>query len=260
MLLVGLGTATRLLRFLQLAGKTYRGRVAFGIATDTLDASGRVIERCPMELSREQVVAAASAMTGEIDQIPPMVSAIKVGGRRLYEIARSGVEIERASRKVRVDRFEIESFDADSAAGPGESGFPFATVLVECSSGTYIRSLAEDLGVALGGHAHLAELRRLSVGSFTLEEARSIDEIEADPGAALQAPVEMVSNLVRVTADEQQVNAIGHGAMFPHRTFVETESDEPVAVVGPDGELLAVYEATPRGDKPMVVLTGGDTQ
>ena len=254
MLLVGLGSATRLLRFLQLAGKAYRGRVAFGIATDTLDASGQVIERCPMKLSREQVVVAAAAMTGEIDQIPPMVSAVKVGGRRLYEIARSGEEIERASRKVRVDRFEIESFDA------GEGGFPFATALVECSSGTYVRSLAEDLGVALGGHAHLAELRRLRVGSFTLEEARSLDEIEADPDAALQSPVEAVRDMVRVTVDEQQAKAIGHGAVFPHRTIVKDESAGPVAVLGPGGELLAVYECTPRGDKPMVVLTGGDTQ
>ena len=254
-LLVGMGSATRLLQFLQLAGKTYRGRVAFGTATDTLDASGRVVRSCLMEPTREQVVAAAGAMTGEIDQMPPMVSAVKVGGRRLYEIARSGEEVERSSRKVRVNRFEIESFDEGE-----ESGFPSATVLVECSSGTYVRSLAADLGAALGGCAHLAELRRLSVGSFTLAEACSMDEIEADPDAALKSCREAVRDLVQATADEQQAKEIGHGAVFPAGTIVKDGSVGPTAVVGPDGELLAVYEGTARGDKPVVVLASASTQ
>ena len=218
-----------------------RGRVAFGMETDTLDASGRVIRSCQMELTRDQVVDAARAMTGEIDQVPPMVSALKVDGRRLYEIARSGKEVERSSRKVRVRRFDIESFDAGE-----ESGFPSATVLVECSSGTYVRSLAADLGAALGGCAHLAELRRLSVGSFTLKEARSMDEIEADPGAALKSCREAVRDLVQATANERQAMEIGHGAVFPAGTIVKDDSAGPTAVVGPDGELLAVYEGAAR--------------
>lgn len=254
-LLVGMGSATRLLQFLQLAGKTYRGRVAFGTETDTLDASGRVIRSCQMELTRDQVVDAARAMTGEIDQVPPMVSALKVDGRRLYEIARSGKEVERSSRKVRVRRFDIESFDAGE-----ESGLPSATVLVECSSGTYVRSLAADLGTALGGCAHLAELRRLSVGSFTLKEARSMDEIEADPGAALKSCREAVRDLVQATASERQAMEIGHGAVFPAGTIVKDGSAGPTAVVGPDGELLAVYEGAARGDKPVVVLASASTQ
>src|SRR4051794_18904783 len=166
-LLVGLGRVTRLLRFLQEAGKTYRARVVFGIATDSLDASGAVLERAEMPITREQLEGALPAFTGDIEQVPPMVSAIKVGGRKLYELARKGIEIEREPRAVRIDALEVVDFEA----GP----FPEATLLVECSTGTYIRSLAADLGQVLGGCAHLKELRRLRVGPFGVDEAHSLD-------------------------------------------------------------------------------------
>ena len=172
-LLVGLGRATRLLRFLQEAGKSYRGRIVFGIATSTLDASGEIVEQQPMPLARADVEAAVTRFVGELEQLPPMVSAVKVGGRRLHQLARAGVDVERAPRRVHVDRFEVEDFE------PGP--YPEATVLVECGSGTYVRSLAADLGVALGGCAHLAPLRRLAIGSFTLAEAHPLDDIVARP-------------------------------------------------------------------------------
>src|SRR5437588_391394 len=110
-LLVGLGRVTRLLRFLQEAGKSYRGRVVFGVATDTLDASGAVLERADMQITRAQLDTATCAFTGDIEQVPPMVSALKVGGRRLYELARKGKEVERAPRPVRIDVLEIEEFE-----------------------------------------------------------------------------------------------------------------------------------------------------
>src|SRR5438477_7364397 len=110
-LLVGLGRATRLLRFLQEAGKEYRARVVFGVATDTLDASGAVLERAEMSITREQLEVAARAFVGDIEQVPPMVSALKVGGRRLYELARAGEEVERAARPVRSDELVVEEFE-----------------------------------------------------------------------------------------------------------------------------------------------------
>src|SRR3954469_23398813 len=109
-LLVGLGRATRLLRFLQETGKSYRARVVFGVATNTLDASGAVLERAEMPLEREQVEAASRAFLGDIEQIPPMVSAIKIEGRKLYELARAGETIDRPARHVRVDAFVVEEF------------------------------------------------------------------------------------------------------------------------------------------------------
>ena len=121
-------------------------------------------------MTEAEVRAAMTAFVGDIEQVPPMVSALKVGGRRLHELAREGKEVERAPRPVRIDRYELEAF----VPGP----FPRATVLVECSSGTYVRTLAADLGTALGGYAHLAALRRFRVGAFTLDDATPLD----DPG------------------------------------------------------------------------------
>ena len=107
-LLVGLGRVTRLLRFLQDAGKAYTGRVVFGVATDTLDASGTVLERAEMHITREQLETVARSFVGDIEQVPPMVSALKVGGRKLYELARAGQEVERAARPVRIDELAID--------------------------------------------------------------------------------------------------------------------------------------------------------
>ncbi|MFM7964482.1 MAG: tRNA pseudouridine(55) synthase TruB, partial [Actinomycetota bacterium] len=149
-LIVALGNATRLLQFLGDLPKSYSGEVVFGIATFTLDASGEVTATCDMSaLSVERVREATKALTGEILQVPPMVSAIKVGGRRLHEIAREGGEVERAPRPVTIHRFVVgdvvERVDAN----------PVVAIDVTCSSGTYIRTLAADLGELLGGVAHL---------------------------------------------------------------------------------------------------------
>src|SRR5207248_3014341 len=144
-----------------------------------------------------------------IDQIPPMVSAVKIDGRRLYEAARAGEEVDRPARRVRVDRFDIVGFE------PGDH--PRAAAVVECSTGTYIRSLAADLGAALGGPAHLGQLQRTRVGSFTLAEARTLAAIEADPDAAVLSPAEAVRDLDRVAVDEQRAEAVAHGAVLPVR-------------------------------------------
>ena len=247
-LLVGLGRATRLMRFLSIESKSYRSDVVFGVATDTLDAAGRVVDRQPMTVDREALAEASRRFIGEIDQVPPMVSAVKIGGRRLHEIARAGEEVERAPRRVRIDRIEVEALE------PGP--YPVATIVVECGSGTYIRALAADLGAALGGFAHVGTLRRLSVGSFTLDEAHSLDAIEADPAGLLLAPLDAVRDLDPLAADDEIARAVAHGSVFPAAGLpVDPDAPGPFAVVGPSGSLLAVYERRGGALKPAVVVS-----
>jgi tRNA pseudouridine55 synthase len=246
-LLVGLGRATRLLRFLQDTVKGYRATIVFGVSTTTLDASGEVVDRRPMSIDQADIEAVVPAFLGEIEQLPPMVSAVKVGGRRLHELARRGEEVERAPRRVRVDRIDVEAFEA----GP----YPAATVLVECSSGTYVRSLAADMGARLGGVAHLGELRRLHVGSFALDEARTLADIEKDPDAAVLTPAVAMRDLEQVSIDAEQSRAVAHGVTFPAAVFAGANAGPgPFAVLGPDGDLLAVYERRRAAVKPSVVL------
>ncbi|MSO78178.1 MAG: tRNA pseudouridine(55) synthase TruB [Acidimicrobiia bacterium] len=246
-LLVGLGRVTRLMRFLQETTKEYRADVRFGVATSTLDAAGDVLDRQEMEISREQVERAAERFIGDIEQVPPMVSAIKVGGRRLHDLARRGEEIERAPRPVHIDQIDVEAVE------PGP--FPMATIRVECGSGTYIRTLAADLGAALGGCAHVETLRRLRVGSFGLGEAHTIEAIEADPGAAMVSPREAMRDLEMLKVDAEAARGIRHGMTFAASALGES-GDGPFAVIDPDGDLLAVYERHGAGMKPAVVVAG----
>ncbi len=246
-LLVGLGRVTRLLRYLQEAGKEYRGRVVFGVATDTLDAAGSVLERAEMTFTRADLERAAAAFVGDIEQVPPMVSALKVGGRRLYEMARAGEEIERAARPVHIGELAVEEFE------PG--AYPEATIRVACSTGTYIRTLAADLGSALGGCAHLGSLRRLRVGSFTLAEARTLDDIAADPDVAVLAPTEAMRDLECIRVDAERARAVAHGATFAAPALIgESDGEGPFAIVDEADALLAVYERRGGGVKPAVVV------
>jgi tRNA pseudouridine55 synthase len=246
-LLVGLGRVTRLMRYLQGAEKEYRARVVFGVATDTLDAAGAVLERAEMNVTREGLDAVARAFVGDIEQVPPMVSALKVGGRRLYEMARAGEEIERAARPVRIDDLVVEEFE------PGT--YPEATIRLTCSSGTYVRTLAADLGTALGGCAHLGTLRRLRVGGFTLDDARPLETVEADPDAAVRPPTDAVRDLECVTVDAERARAVAHGATFAAPALLgDRDGAGPFAVVDDAGALLAVYERRGAGVKPSVVI------
>jgi tRNA pseudouridine55 synthase len=178
-----------------------------------------------------------------------MVSALQVGGRRLHELARAGEEVERTPRAVRIDRFDLETFE------PGP--YPHATVMVECSTGTYIRSLAADLGAALGGPAHLAELRRLRVGAFTLDDAHPLAEIEADPPSVVLAPVDAMRDLERTTVDTAAARAVAHGSVFPS-VALPVSGPGPYAVVDERGVLLAVYERRKAALKPAVVIASAD--
>ncbi|MFP5318364.1 MAG: tRNA pseudouridine(55) synthase TruB [Acidimicrobiia bacterium] len=244
-LVVGLGAATRLLRFLSDLPKRYTGEVVLGTATSTLDSAGEVIGTWDMSaVELDDVRAAAARLTGDILQVPPMVSAVKVGGRRLHELAREGVEVERAARPVTVSRFDVAP-----AAAPGV----FA-VDVECSSGTYVRTLAADLGTLLGGGAHLRHLRRTAVGPFGLDAARPLDEV--GPHDVLP-PAEALRGHERVVlADPDLVLAVGHGKVLDRATLgVPDQGEGPWAVVDGGGALLAVYQGHGEGRaKPAVVL------
>ncbi len=244
-LLVGLGRVTRLLRYLQETTKVYRGTVRFGVATSTLDAAGDVLERAPMTLTREDVFAASQRFLGDIEQIPPMVSAIKIDGKRLHELARRGEEVDRPPRAVHIARLDVEGFE--------DGSYPAAEVLVECTSGTYIRTLAADLGAALGGCAHLESLRRCAVGSFGLDEAHDLDAIGANPVAVLVAPLDAMRALERVDVDAACARAVSHGSTFAG-SALPTTGEGPYALASPAGELLAVYERTESGFKPSVVV------
>jgi tRNA pseudouridine55 synthase len=178
-----------------------------------------------------------------------MVSALQVGGRRLHELARAGEEVEREPRSVHIDRFDLEAFE------PGP--YPRATVHVECSSGTYIRSLAADLGAALGGPAHLAELRRLRVGAFGLDDAHPLDAVEADPPGVVLPPVEAMRGLERTTVDAGAARAVAHGSVFPS-VALPVSGPGPYAVVDERGVLLAVYERRKSALKPAVVIAPAD--
>ncbi|HEY0520952.1 MAG TPA: tRNA pseudouridine(55) synthase TruB, partial [Ilumatobacteraceae bacterium] len=184
-LLVGVGKATRLLRFLTALGKTYTADVVLGTSTSTLDAAGEVTATYDMssvtvEMARSM---AAEHLTGPIMQVPPMVSALHVDGRRLHELAREGIVVEREPRPVTVHSFHVAGTDDPTVL----------RIEVRCSAGTYIRSLADDLGRLLGGGAHLTNLRRTAVGSFGELEARTPDQCE------LLAPVDALRDYPRVT-------------------------------------------------------------
>jgi tRNA pseudouridine55 synthase len=245
-LLVGLGRATRLLRFLTALPKTYTAEIVLGSATSTLDSSGDVTGRWDMSaVTPAQVRAAAADLTGTIAQIPPMVSAVKVEGRRLHELARQGIEVERAPRTVTVHRFDIEP-------DPGRPEVYLAEVV--CSSGTYIRTLADDMGRALGGGAHIGLLRRTRIGSFGADEMRPLDRIDLD---AVLTPAQAMRDLDYVTVEDELAVAIGRGLPLD-RVPVGAVGDGPWAMLDSRGALLAVYEATKTDRiKPAVVLAAG---
>lgn len=240
-LLLGVGRVTRLLRYLTALPKTYTCEIVLGVETSTLDAAGEVTATHDMAgTTFEQIAAAAAGLTGDIMQVPPMVSAVKVDGKRLHQLAREGIEVEREARPVTVHRFTVTPTD-DPLVVRAE---------VECSSGTYVRTLAADLGAALGGGAHLRDLRRTAIGSFTLADARPLAEVSPE---VVLSPAEALRDYVTVVATPDDVVAVGHGKVLERDD--RFGGDGPWAVVDAGGRLLAVYAAH-RGTtvKPEVVV------
>jgi len=241
-LLVGLGRVTRLLRYAGAHPKKYMGEVVLGAETDTLDDEGEVTARHAMTHVRlEDVQAAAAPFVGEIEQVPPMVSAVKVGGRRLHAIARAGDEVDRLPRTVVVHDLEVSATDQ-----PG-----VFRLCLTCSAGTYVRVLAADLGRALGGGAHLRRLRRTAIGGFSIDEATPVEAL--GPQVVL-APVEAVRGYPAAVVDDDVAREVRHGKVLPI-DVLGVEGEGPWAIVTAAGDLLAVYEHHGVGRvKPAVVL------
>ncbi|MGQ0678749.1 MAG: tRNA pseudouridine(55) synthase TruB [Actinomycetota bacterium] len=271
-LLIGLGRATRLLAFLQNLAKEYRAVAQLGISTSSQDADGDVVAERPCRATAGQVEEAAGAFRGEIRQLPPMVSAVKVAGEPLYKAARRGEEVERAQRLVRVYAMQIEGFDAEAQ---------LLTLYVKCSSGTYVRTLASDLGDALGCGAHLTSLRRLGIGSFREQDSVTLGALEEGGLEAASAGVLSLGVAMRDfpqrMIDEKELDDVAHGRSLAPAAEPPARPGElsvlsmrrpgdrpaheggmttgiPVGIVAPDGRLVAVYRKGPHGLKPAAVL------
>ncbi|MGH2679257.1 MAG: tRNA pseudouridine(55) synthase TruB [Actinomycetota bacterium] len=233
LLLIGVGRATRLLRFLGDLPKTYEGTLRLGIETATLDADGEVVREAPVDVTQEQVVDAMRALVGESPQRPPAYSAVKVGGRKLYDAARAGERLEAEPRPIHVDAFDLLSFDP-----------PDASFRVICSGGTYVRVLAADVGAALSCGAHLVALRRTAIGPYTVDAAAVPDEA-GDP-----LPIDAaVAHLPRLGLETEEAVAASHG-----RPLGPAGIDGPYGVFAPDGRLIGVYEDDGPRARPQVIL------
>ena len=242
-LVICLGRATRLARFITDSDKEYQTEVVFGVATDTGDSSGKVIEEINAGYLTEGMVREAlPAFTGEIDQVPPMVSAIKLQGKKLYELARAGITVERGARKVNISELEYIS-----GAGWG-SEKPAATLRLTCSKGTYVRTLCEDLGKHLGCVAHMSLLTRHRVGAFSINNAFSLEDLQnSDPAGMIIPMTAALSDMPEVKVKSGAVNAVNSGAKLFLPGVVSlpeglTEGGQ-VRLSGPDG-LLAIAETT----------------
>ncbi len=256
-LVVGVGRATRLLTFLVGADKEYTATVRLGVATTTDDAEGEVLAETGVDRIDAGLLAAAAArLTGPIQQVPATVSAIKVDGQRAYARARAGEHVELAARPVTVRELELgEPRPARTVDGTGVLDVDLRVV---CSSGTYVRALARDLGVALGVGGHLTALRRTRVGGWSLASARTLDDLSRTPP---DVPLEVVplataarQTFGPVELDADQAVRLGHGATV---VLDGTADAAPLAAFAPDGSLVALVTVTDGRARPLLVLAGG---
>lgn len=202
------GDATKFSQALLDSRKGYRAVVRFGVATDTLDSEGAVIERGRADFDRDAIISMLAGFVGPIDQVPPRHAALKRDGRPYYAYARAGLDIERTARAVTIDALTLVDWRP-----------PDATIDVTCSKGTYVRVLAEDFGRALGSCAHLAGLRRMAAGGFRVEDAITLDELEAMDASARLArllPIDApLAELPAITVDAASATALSQGRRPP---------------------------------------------
>ncbi|MFI7614133.1 tRNA pseudouridine(55) synthase TruB [Nonomuraea terrae] len=242
-LVIGVEKATRLLGHLTLTEKVYEATIRLGVSTNTDDAEGEVTAASSAAgVTEAEIRKGIEALTGEIMQIPPQVSAIKVNGQRAYKMARAGEEVELAARPVTVREFDVREIRAGGDVVDVDA-------VVTCSSGTYIRALARDLGAALGVGGHLTRLRRTRVGPYDLSLARTVEQL-AEECVILPIAEAVAAAFPRrdVTAEEARV--VGHGGRLPAAGL----GPGPIGVFGPDGALLALVEEQGRTAKPVAVF------
>lgn len=236
---IAVGEGTKAIQFLDEGEKGYEAVVRFGLTTDTLDITGTVLqEQDPGGVGQEQLLRAMAALTGKISQVPPMYSAIKQGGQPLYKLARKGIEVERPSRQVTINSFELLGFET-----------PLATVRIDCSRGTYIRTLADDLGKLLGCGACLTQLRRTMSGPFRLADALTLEQLAgyAEAGVAQDHVVHLptaLSHLVQIQLTEPELQKLKNG--IPPRDRLHEMPSGLFCLMNAQ-QVIAVAEQTPAG-------------
>jgi tRNA pseudouridine55 synthase len=233
LLVLGVGRATRLLRYLGGLPKTYEGTARLGVETTTLDADGEVTLERPVTATEAEVRAAMAALVGDSLQVPPAYSAVKVGGRKLYEAARQGQVLEAAPRPIHVDAFELVTMRG-----------PDVEFRITCSGGTYVRVSLADVGTAVGSGAHLTRLRRTAIGA--LEAVEAIDPTQAETPLPL---ARAIAHLPRLDLSADEAVAAGHGRILGPAGIAG-----PYAVFGPDGTFIGVYEDDGSKARPQVIL------
>jgi tRNA pseudouridine55 synthase len=235
LLVVGVGRATRLLRYFGELRKTYEGTGRLGEETDTLDAEGTIVRTSRVSVSRAELDLAAAGLVGASMQVPPAYSAVKVGGRKLYDAARAGEVLEAPPRPIRVDAFDVRAF--------AEPDFDF---ILTCSGGTYVRRLVADLGGSLDCGAHLVRLRRTAIGPYHVEDAEPGPWIV--PGAVV--PLDRaVGHLPRVDLTPEEAEAAGYG-----RILGPAGIEGPYGVYGPQDRLIGIYRDDGAKARPEVIL------
>jgi tRNA pseudouridine55 synthase len=242
-LVLGIGRATRLLGHLALTAKAYEATIRLGATTVTDDAEGEVVEaRDAGGISDAAVAAAVSALTGAVEQVPSSVSAVKVDGVRSYARVRKGEDVVLAARPVVVSRFDVLARRGDDV-----------DVVVECSSGTYVRALARDVGAALGVGAHLTALRRTRVGPFDLSAARRLDDLAAGDDA-VDAAVLGLDGAVRAAFPCRELSARDAAALSHGRRLEPSGRPGTMGAFAPDGRCIALVEDRDGAARPVVVF------
>lgn len=246
-LVVGIERATKILGLLTATDKSYAATIRLGQTMSTDDAQGEVLQTVSTaNVTDAQIADAVAALRGEIEQVPSAVSAVKIGGQRAYKLAREGQTVELAARTVRIDRFEIRETRREFE---GMDGFIDIDVEVDCSSGTYIRAVARDVGATLGVGGHLTALRRTRVGRFGLEEARTLHELAEQPRLSYTLDEACLLAFPRrdLTADEAEDTR--HG-----RPLAPAGIDGTYAATAPDGHVIALLKDQGARTKSVVVL------
>jgi tRNA pseudouridine55 synthase len=242
-LVVGVNRATRLLGHLLVTDKAYDATIRLGASTTTDDAEGETVTTAAADtITDDAVRAGLAAMVGDIEQRPSAVSAIKVDGRRAYERVRAGEDVELPARSVRIDAIDVHDVRRTD-------GFVDVDVSVRCSSGTYIRAIARDLGAALGVGGHLTALRRTAVGTFGLDVARTLDELAEDL-QVVDIATAARSAFPACDLDDTEAALVRVGRKLP----LDLPDDGPVALFAPDGAFLALYERGGALARPIAVF------
>lgn len=228
LLLLGVGSATRMFRYMNLNPKVYEGKIRFGVATETQDPDGRIIETKDFDLlTLEKIRNVSKEFVGDGTQLPPMYSAVKVGGKPLYKFARKGYDIERKERTIHVFDFEIISYEP-----------PYADFVVSCSEGTYVRTLAHDLGLRLGTVAHLSQLRRIAIGPFRIEDSVPPNDINESQVIPIES---VIDNFMKsFVLEDAKCIAIQNGQKIPWTT---TPHRGPFALLNQQNKLVAIAHA-----------------